>query len=224
MNYAWRRTCIICLTIFISACAGVSSNYDYSAYHESNPRSILVLPPLNSSPDVHASYSMLSTVTYPLAESGYYVFPVALVDQMFKENGLQTPGEMHQASLSKLREIFGADAILYITVTEYGASFKVLVSEVRVTAEAKLVDARTGRLLWSGRATASDEEGNNNRGGLAELVISAVAKQVISNVGAKDRQAHVIASRTSNRLLMAHPNGLLYGPRSPMYGRDGQKP
>ena len=120
--------------LLLTACATPQQNYDYTALRQSRPRSILVLPPLNNSPDMRATYSFLSTVTQPLAESGYYVFPVALVDQTFKENGLVNPGEMHQAPLAKLREIFGADATLYITVTEYGSTYRVLSSEVRVAA------------------------------------------------------------------------------------------
>lgn len=41
---------------------------DYSAYKQARPKTILVLPPLNTSPDVKASYSLLSQVTFPLAE------------------------------------------------------------------------------------------------------------------------------------------------------------
>lgn len=32
-----------------------------------------MLCPVNQSPDIKASYSLLSQVTYPLVESGYYV-------------------------------------------------------------------------------------------------------------------------------------------------------
>src|SRR5471030_13301 len=82
---------------------------DYSAYKQSRPKTILVLPPLNDSPDVKASYSMLSQVTFPLAEAGYYVLPIALVDETFRQNGLTTPADIHQALADKLRNIFGAD-------------------------------------------------------------------------------------------------------------------
>src|SRR5471030_3532709 len=82
---------------------------DYSAYKQSRPKTILVLPPLNDSPDVKASYSMLSQVTFPLAEAGYYVLPIALVDETFRQNGLTTPADIHQAPADKLRNIFGAD-------------------------------------------------------------------------------------------------------------------
>ena len=57
---------------------------DYAAFKQSRPKSILVLPPINESPEVQASYSLVSQVTYPLAEAGYYVLPIALVDETFR--------------------------------------------------------------------------------------------------------------------------------------------
>ncbi|ALI03748.1 hypothetical protein C1Y08_26920 [Pseudomonas sp. FW306-02-F02-AA] len=192
---------------------------DYSAYKQSRPKTILVLPPLNNSPDVKASYSMLSQVTYPLAEAGYYVLPIALVDETFHQNGLTTPADIHQAPANKLQEIFGADAALYITVTDYGTRYMVISSATVVTASAKLVDLKTGTTLWTGSASASSEEGNNNSGGgLLGALITAAVKQVINS---STDAGHPIAGITSARLLSAgHPAGLLYGPRSPMYGTD----
>ncbi|NTV68054.1 MAG: DUF799 domain-containing protein [Chlorobaculum sp.] len=199
----------------LGGCAASVAKQDYTNYRRSKPASILVLPPVNHSPDIKATYGFLSTVTRPLAEGGYYVFPVALVDQTFKENGLQNPAEMHEAPLNKLREIFGADAVLYITIESYGASYKVLTSDTVVTAKARLIDSKTGELLWSGDATASSAETDNNSNlGLAGLLVKAIVKQVVSS--AVD-QGHDISKITSARLLSPKPNGLLYGPRSPMY-------
>lgn len=192
---------------------------DYSAYKQSRPKTILVLPPLNDSPDVKASYSMLSQVTFPLAEAGYYVLPIALVDETFRQNGLTTPADIHQAPADKLRNIFGADAALYITVTEYGTHYIVISSETAVTATAKLVDLKTGTTLWTGSARASSEEGGNNSGGgLIGALITAAVKQVINS---STDAGYPMAGVASNRLLSAgHPAGLLYGPRSPKYGTD----
>jgi hypothetical protein len=44
----------------------------------------------------------LSTLTKPLAEKGYYVLPVAVIDQFLKENGLPTPAEMNGIPLEKI--------------------------------------------------------------------------------------------------------------------------
>jgi len=210
---------LMMLVLTLVGCATTQKSYDYAAFKRSNPKSILVLPPLNNSPDVKASYTFLSVVTYPLAESGYYVFPVALVDQSFKENGLTNPSDIHQVSLKKLDEIFGSDAVLYIAVDKYGTSYNVVSSESRVTASAKLLDVKTGDVLWQGSATASDAEGEgNSQGGVVGLLVKAVVKQIMSNV-VKDPSLRV-SSITSTRLLSAHKNGMLYGPRSPSYGKD----
>ena len=212
---------LLCAALCLTSCAANKQQpVDYTSYVQHMPRSILVLPPLNNSPDVNASYSLLTQATMPLAESGYYVFPAALVFETFKQNGFASAADIQAITPAKLREIFGADAVLYITVTEYGASYRVLNSDVTVSADAKLVDLKTGNLLWQGSATASSaEERNNSNDGLAGVLISAIINQVIHNV---TDSSHRIASRTSYRLLSAGiPNGILYGPRSPQFGKDG---
>lgn len=211
---------VACALALLGGCAVQQPKSDYSAFRESRPASILVLPPLNLSPDVKATYSVLSHSTVPLAESGYYVIPVALMDEAFRQNGLTTPENIHEIDPKKLRDIFGADAAMYITVTNYGTSYAIISSETRVTANAKLVDLRDGRTLWSGSATASSNEGNNNSsGGLVGLLIQAVITQIADTL---TERGHVIAGTTSQRLLAAgRPNGILYGPRSPFYLKDG---
>lgn len=203
--------------LVLTGCA-TKTPYDYTAYKESRPRSIVVLPPMNNTPEVPASYSVLSYATRPLAEAGYYVMPVTLVAEAFKENGMTQAADMHATSADKLRQIFGADAALYITIGKYGTVYQVINSATLVAADAKLVDLKTGKLLWQGSASASSEEGQNQQGGLAVLLISAIVKQVMAT--ALD-QSHQIAGVATTRLLSAGmPNGLLYGPRSPNYGKD----
>src|SRR5262249_17607729 len=95
-KHVWLNIgCTLIALALLTGCA-TPTPYDYTNYREHPPRSILVLPPLNESTAVGATYSYLSTVTRPLAEMGYYVFPVAVVDQFLKENGLPSAGEMHQ--------------------------------------------------------------------------------------------------------------------------------
>ena len=192
---------------------------DYTAYKQARPKSILVLPPINESTEVQASYSMVSQVTYPLAEAGYYVLPIALVDETFRQNGLTTANDIQGVPPAKLHDIFGADAALYITISEYGTQYMLISSNTAVTASAKLVDLRTGTTLWTGSARASSEEGNNNNGGgLVGMLITAAVKQVINS---STDAAHPIAGITSARLLSAgQRTGLLYGPRNPKYGTD----
>lgn len=209
---------LISTAALFSGCATQQKSLDYAAYKESRPRSILVLPPVNNSPDVNGSISMLSHLTYPLAEAGYYVLPVTLVAETFKQNGLNSPAEIHAVAPAKLKEIFGADAGLYVTIRKYGASYTVLNSVAVVSADAQLVDLRTGSILWTGSATAHNDHNSGNQGGLAGLLVAAIVKQIMNNV---TDASHVVAGMASNQLLTAgRPNGILYGPRSPAYGKD----
>ncbi|AQV96290.1 hypothetical protein BJN34_20660 [Cupriavidus necator] len=210
----------LCLgaAVLFTGCATSSGHTDYSAYKASRPRSIVVLPPLNESPDVKATYGMLAQVSYPLAESGYYVLPVALVDETFRQNGLTAAGDMHAVAPGKLREIFGADAALYIKVTEYGAKYRLLSSDTVVAATGKLVDLRTGTTLWQGAASSANSSSGNAGGGIVGALIgAAIAQAVNSTVDT----SYKVAGAASNKLLSAgQPNGLLYGPRSPRYESD----
>jgi hypothetical protein len=198
----------------LAATGCAAKAYDYTNYRAYPPRSILVLPPVNEGTDVRATYGYLSTMTRPIAELGYYVFPVALIDQLLKENGMPTPGEMVQAPLEKIREIIGADAVLYITIQQYGTRFQLLASITVVAAAARLVDTRTGTLLWEGRLAA--EEGSGSSGNLLSDVIGALLTQVISQ--STDR-AHGVAAR-ANEQLAIKDRGLLHGPYSRRYGRE----
>lgn len=213
-----KTLCAISVALLATGCATQQKPYDYAEFKQARPASILVLPPLNSSQEVIAPYGMLSQATLPLAESGYYVVPVALAEETFKQNGLSIPADIHQVPVVKLREIFGADAALYVNIKEYGTSYRVVDSVTVVTADAKLVDLRSAKVLWEGSASASSAEGQQNQNGLIGMLVSAVVNQI---VGTMSDTSYKIAGVTSRRLLWAgHSNGMLYGPRSPMYQKD----
>jgi hypothetical protein len=154
------------IVLVLSGCAAQKPSFDYTAFKNSRPKSILVLPPINSSVDVNATYSFYSNISKPLGEAGYYVFPVAIVDGMFKENGFTSSNDIHTIPNSKLYDIFKADTALYLNIKDYGTRYAVLSSAAVVTVEATLIDLRSGARIWSGKATASSEEGKNNNQGI----------------------------------------------------------
>src|SRR4051812_42497023 len=118
---------VIVPALLVVGCATQKkAGYDYTAFKAAKPRSILVLPPLNNTPEVNAGNSFYAQVTYPLAEAGYYVLPVGLVNETFRQNGLTTAADIHAVDASKLKEIFGADAAMYVDITRYGSTYTVI--------------------------------------------------------------------------------------------------
>jgi hypothetical protein len=187
----------------------VTKPYDYTNFRAHPPRSILVLPPLNESTDTKGTYGYLSTVTRPLAEMGYYVYPVMVIDQFMKENGLPGAGEMHQVPLDKIKDIIGADAVLYLTLKQYGSKYKVVTSTTIVTAEGKLVDVKTGLTLWEG--TANVQQSSSSGDIIADLVVAAVDQAINSSTD----QAHDLSHMANIQMLTTKDHGLLYGPYFP---------
>ncbi len=218
MSASRLRCLAICAGVALASCAATPPKEpDRTAFLEHMPRSILVLPPLDETPVADAPYGWLATVTRPLSERGYYVFPVALVDAMLKENGLPTAGEMHQVSLRKIDEVFGADSVLYVDIKEWGTSYRVLESDSTVSLEGRLVDVKTGTELWRGswKAIRSSNEGNQN--GLAGMLAGAIVHQIASS--ASDPMPE-LARGANWRLFNEGTTGLLVGPRHPGFAED----
>ncbi len=203
----------IIVTLIITGCASAPP-YDYSALKEEAPRSILVIPPLNNSVEVSASYSYLSTISEPLAEKGYYVFPVSLIDSFLKENGLPTPVEMNSIPLDKIKQHIGADAVLYVTVEDWGQKYVLLSSYTITKGSIKLVSTNTGNTLWHApfEAQVSSDSGGN---GLVGALVSAVVNQIAGSIN--DRTPGV-ARLANNRAIFSKKRGLLVGPYAPQPG------
>ena len=190
---------------------------DFREFRRHEPRSILVLPPQSQSVTVNAPYAYLSTVTMPLAELGYYVIPVGIVDAMLKENGLPTPGEMWTASPAKLHEVFGADAVLYVKITDWGTKYVVLSSNTVVGAKASLVDTATGAELWTGEVHLVQASGGS--GNLAVDLVAAAVSQIVNT---STDQAHLLSRAANFQLFHDKTFGLPLGQRHPDARKDNR--
>ncbi|MGR9109070.1 MAG: DUF799 domain-containing protein [Gammaproteobacteria bacterium] len=206
------------ILVTLAGCATPPSSRDYTDFRSRLPRSILVMPPLNESTDVNAPYIFLATITRPLANQGYYVFPVAMVDAYMKENGLPSAYEMQNVPLEKIHEVFGADAVLYVTILDWGQKYLVLTSNTVVKSLARLVDVRTGQTIWSGQQLAV-EGSSGGGGGLIGMAIAAVVDQIIDSL--TDR-TYELSRRANDSMVYNRDQGLLLGPYHPEYAKDSR--
>ena len=65
----------------LAGCATARVDRSYEKWAAADPRSILIVPVVNNTVDVDAAAYFLSTIPIPVAERGYYVFPVNMVDR-----------------------------------------------------------------------------------------------------------------------------------------------
>jgi len=213
------RLCLLflpCIILIASGCA-TTTPYDYTAFKKSRPRSIVVIPPMNNSIEVNAPYIYLSTLTRPLAEKGYYVFPVFVIDYFLKENGLPTPAEMNGIPLDKIGEHIGADAVLYVSIEDWGQKYQLIQSVTKVHATLKLVDVKSGELLWDSTAIAQESSGDGGSD-LIGMLVMAVIDQVLDSTIADPTPR--LARQANNAAIDSQLRGMLDGPYKPSNAKE----
>lgn len=172
-------------SVFLSLCLGVLSGCatvppkDYTRFNESDPRSLLIVPVVNRSLNVDAPDYFLSSIPIPVAEQGYYVFPVNLVKRVLEDEGLSDADFVHSASTQRLSELFGSDAVLYITINRWDAQYMLLTTTVTVELKYEIKDGQTGDLLWEdSRMVQYSPQSSSSGNALADVVTMAVTAAV----------------------------------------------
>jgi len=161
----------------------------------------------------HGDYGTLANVTQPVVNAGYYVFPVAVVDNLMRQNGLPTPHEMHAVPMSKLREIFNPDAVLYLTITDWGSSYNILSSSTTVSMTGRLLDSNSGQALWTGSISRAINSGGGG-GGIGGMLANALVSQISNSIADPSME---IAKEACWDLLQGAGRGWILGPYHPDY-------
>lgn len=215
-----KKWCILLIlaVAFLAGCA-VQPKVDLDAFYAHRPRSIVVVPVVNESPEVSASSVFFSTITQPLAERGYYVFPVYLTDLILQDFGLVEAGHIHQLPAGRFYELFGADAVLLVTIKDWSTKYLLLASVVVVEMEYVLKDTKTGMVLWQNKQTYTHDSGTAPGGsgvaGLVAMAVSAAVNAVFTD--------YLPLARQANYLAFQPPRGLPAGPYHPDFGSDQDK-
>lgn len=217
-SLAKKRALLIAIIIFSQVgCAAVKPK-DYTKFHQVNPRSILIVPPINNTTEVGADDYFLATVSLPLAERGYYVFPVNMSRELLLEAGLSDAGLVHNADPSRLGKLFGADAILYINIEHWEAKYLLLSTMVTVAFSYSMKDTVTGEEIWNHHQVLQYTPQNQNTGNLiGNLIVAAVNAAVTKaapNYIPLARQANGAAFTSSNEGI----------PLGPYYKDNGNNP
>lgn len=164
------------LTVLLTGCANAPAKKDLSAFIAASPRSILVVPAVNKSLDVDAPNYLLSTLTVPLAEKGFYVFPVNTSKFILEQEGLYEGDRIHQQPPETLAKMFGADSVLYVTINRWDAKYAIIAATVTVEFEYRMV-ASDGTEIWKATQAMQYSPQNNNSSGnpIADLLVAAVS-------------------------------------------------
>ena len=165
---------LILLCAFLAGCVTQPTKKDMSAFAAAAPRSILVVPTINKSLDVDAPNYVLASLPLPIAEKGYYVFPVNTTKYVLEQEGFYEGEQIHKQPTETLAKLFGADAVLYVAINQWDAQFMLISTTVTVDFDYRLV-AKDGTEIWKeNKRMQYSPQNNNNSGSALGLLISAV--------------------------------------------------
>ena len=203
MRNTGPRFCSVLLIACSQALAGCSSfEKDYSdlaTYYERKPRTILVLPVSNNTLDAEAPWLFLATISKPLINRGYYVYPTEVTAEILAREGIYEAADAWQVPPAKLLEYLGADAALYVTLEGWDSSYSVLTSKVTVTVSFRLVECRSGAELWTQRVTKTVKSDGSDFGVIGLLIDAAATAAFTDHLE--------IASQANDSALASLPVG-----------------
>ena len=175
---------VLVLLLTLAGCASVEDEaVDYSAeeaWYQRAPTSVVVLPARNDTTAVEAGRLFISTITRPLVERGYYVFPPEITAEILRREGIYDE-QAWDVPPQNFRRYLGADAVLYVRIENWDTSYMVVASSVAVTLEYRLVDTASGETIWEDRQVVARTSGDSYQvqgDAISWLIVSTVSATV----------------------------------------------
>ena len=194
------------LVLLGTGCAPTITKEEFAPkMYTEHPLSLLVLPPINKSTAADAKEYYIATIAEPFTNWGYYVFPMEVVGDILKQEGLFDTETMMNVPPQKFKEYFGADAVLYVTILKWNTSYLVIAGNVTVKLSCELRSTITGEVLWfyDDEFTVDTSGDSGGAGGLAGLIVKAVSTAI--ETAATDYVP--VAQKVNDKLVHAMPHG-----------------
>lgn len=163
----------------LTGCVAQPVKHDMSAFHAAAPRSILVVPTINKSLDVDAPNYVLAALPVPIANKGYYVFPVNTTKYVLEQEGFYEGERIHQMATPELAKLFGADAVLYVSINRWDAQYAFITTVVTVEFDYRLVN-KDGAEIWKESKRMQYQPQNNNSGSPIAMLVVAVINAAVT--------------------------------------------
>lgn len=182
----------------------------YPKMYEEQPVAILIMPPINKTNKVEAKECVYTTLYMPLANKGYYVFSPFLSQELLQSESGYDAEQFLDGSLTPFLNVYGADAVLFTTITRWNKLS--LLSQIEVSIEYTLKSTHTQEVLFHRSANVTvDASVSNSSSFLLNLIVNTVATALTDNV---------IGARKANAFIL---NDLPEGKYSPHYLNDKEE-
>jgi hypothetical protein len=205
------------LALFLASCATYPpKQVAYPGMYAQKPTTILVMPPINRSTNVEAKEFFYSTLSVPLDNAGYYVYPPFMTLDILKNESAYDSENFLESNLTKFHQLLGADVVLFTVIKSWNKSV-ILGANVTVEIEYIIKSATTNEVLYHRQGKVIVDESVQSSGGglgglIADIAVSAL-KTALTD--------YTQVARAVNKTTLAD---LPLGKYDPKSGADGKDP
>ncbi|MCU7493904.1 MAG: DUF799 family lipoprotein [Ignavibacteria bacterium] len=206
---------VLIALIALSGCQPrITKENAFPDMYADHPKSILVLPPINSTTAADAKEYYSTTIAEPLTASGYYVYPLEVVFDILQREGMYDTETISNVAPEKFREFFGTDAVMYVKILKWDTSYYVLGGNVTVAVESEIKSAISGKRLWyyNGTVVVNTTGDDGGMTGWAGLL----AKAVTTAIKSATTDYVPLAKKANEEVLQSLP----FGAYHPSYQKD----
>ncbi|MDO5341370.1 MAG: DUF799 family lipoprotein [Bacteroidia bacterium] len=181
----------------------------YAKLYEEQPVTLLVMPPINNTTNVEAKDLFFTSVSEPLAESGYYVIPPLMAMEIFRNESAYDAELFIDAPLGQFKEYFGADAVVFSRIE----SWKKVVTGINTKITYIVKSTTTNEVLFERTCNLTlDYTSNSTSGGLLGALIDVAVAAIETAV-----TDHIKAARLANECIF---KDIPVGKYHPRYMQD----
>jgi hypothetical protein len=156
----------VIIGVLIAGCASNSQKVLSTEPAKNNAKVIAVLPVDNKTADVKAPVLLRLKVLDELYFKGYNKLSLEEIDKKLEPiYKSETKGTKGIIAPQVLKELVGADAVMYCTLTEGKRSISMFYAPVTVAARCELRSTQTGEVLWNSqyKSTSRNFDFTNKR-------------------------------------------------------------
>lgn len=172
-----NKIAFLLLALLLTGCQStrITKQDAFPKVYAEKPASILVVPAVNNTTAADASQLYATTIAYPLAEAGYYVFSIPYIDSFFAAEGVTDGAQLRQVPMSKFRETFGADSVLFVNINKWDTNYYLTGGSVAVAAHFELVSTKSNELIWQYDDVIVKDTSSDSGNLFADLISTALS-------------------------------------------------
>lgn len=201
------------LVFMVTGCVTTQSKQEmFPKMYEDNRihQNVLIAPIINETTSAEAAEYLNSTLAEPFVNKGYYVLPVPITADIFKDIGIVDGKELQGIPFTRYKDQFGADAVLFITISDWDTNYLVVAGNVEVGLKYVMVSTETSEIVWSYKNNIVVDTSSSSGSLLVDLIATAITTATTDYIPIA-KQVNVITTQS-----------LPVGQYHPRYGQDMQ--